>query len=212
MTDLYEQNKISFEEGGYLLSFCNNTSPFFLISYLIVSHFNRRDLIIPSLIIFYGGILISCFLFRVYIYRDIKPGIQRTLDRTKRRNLYEDIDQSIGSGCSILIKLGGYLIVFTALSNILGSLPVDHFIWKYIFLPSIEMTGGIHTLCDSGLSFEMKYMVCMGLCSFGGICCAFQTGSVIGQSKWSLNLYIKEKLVTAVVTSLLAFLFICLTE
>ena len=212
MKDLYEQNRISFDEGGYLLSFCNNTSPFFLISYLIVSNLKRRDLIIPSLIIFYSGILISCFLFWVFIYRGIKPGAVRTPERIKKRNIYENIDRGINSGCSILVKLGGYLIIFTVLRTMLIRIPVDHFIWNYILLPSVEMIGGIHMLCESGLPFGMKYTLCMGLCSFGGICCAFQTGSVIGQSEWSLNLYIKEKLVTSMITSLIAFLFICITE
>lgn len=92
---------------------------------------------------------------------------------------------------------------------------MDHrkggFLWKYILLPSMEMTNGIHRICVSSLPYEWKFVLTMGLVSFGGWCCVFQTDSITGQYNWPLGIYIKEKLVTAMVTSLIAILFVWIT-
>jgi len=48
----------------------------------------------------------------------------------------------------------------------------------------------------------------MGHTAFGGWCALFQTGSMINGSGLSLNSYARKKLVTALVTSLFAYLYI----
>lgn len=209
-SDLYKEKKITDQEAKYLLSFCNNTSPMFLTGYLVVQHLQKESLIVPALLIYYAGILISGLLFRRFLYPELKQNEVFSRNREQTLILSRNMDRSIESGCNILIKLGGYLMLFSVLIRFM-----DHrkggFLWKYILLPSMEMTNGIHRICVSSLPYEWKFVLTMGLVSFGGWCCVFQTDSITGQYNWPLGIYIKEKLVTAMVTSLIAILFVWIT-
>ena len=46
-SDLLNVNKISRSEASYLLSFCNNTSPAFILSYVVAQNMKERNLCIP---------------------------------------------------------------------------------------------------------------------------------------------------------------------
>ena len=47
--DLIRNQSISVEEGTYLLSFCNNTSPIFIMNFLVWKTLDRKELLLPSL-------------------------------------------------------------------------------------------------------------------------------------------------------------------
>ena len=48
--DLFHARQISKAEASYLLSFCNNTSPAFLIHYIVLGYFQNPRLIFPSVL------------------------------------------------------------------------------------------------------------------------------------------------------------------
>ena len=52
ISDLILSNQISVQEGRYLLSFCNNTSPMFLLSYIVMQTFDDQTLAFATLGIF----------------------------------------------------------------------------------------------------------------------------------------------------------------
>jgi len=56
--------------------------------------------------------------------------------------------------------------------------------------------------------FEISYILILFLTSFGGVCAIAQTSAMLTETKLSILSYTIEKLVTALVTSLLAFLYI----
>ena len=58
--------------------------------------------------------------------------------------------------------------------------------------------------------FDLKYVLSMGLLAFGGVCAAFQTKCIIDKAGLSFRQYIKEKLITAMVTSLFAISYLLL--
>ena len=51
-SDLILAGRITKSEGSYLLSFCNNTSPMFIISYVIWQNLYDQTLLFPSLLTF----------------------------------------------------------------------------------------------------------------------------------------------------------------
>ena len=51
-----QDKKLSIEEGQYLLSFCNNVSPMFCISYGIIYGIGSSD-VLPYLLMVYGSAL-----------------------------------------------------------------------------------------------------------------------------------------------------------
>lgn len=63
--DLFHARQISKAEASYLLSFCNNTSPAFLIHYIVLGYFQNPRLIFPSVLILYGTPILLTFFFRI---------------------------------------------------------------------------------------------------------------------------------------------------
>ena len=210
--DLYHENLITFREAEFLLSFCNNTSPAFVVSYCVTDQLKRTDFILPSLLIFYTGIFLSAFLYRFTFYRNLTVRKSLIAETRKPMDVGENMDVSIESGCGILIRLGGYLMLFSILIRMIKSVLPVNFVGGSLLSATMEMTNGIQMICSSNISFDLKYVLCMWLCSFGGWCCVCQTQSVTVGSGFPIKSYLKEKLATATVSSFIAFIFICLTE
>ena len=64
-TDLLLSGLISRSEACYLLSFCNNTSPMFVISFLVLQNLKNPSLMIPALVIVILSPILCSFLFRL---------------------------------------------------------------------------------------------------------------------------------------------------
>lgn len=206
IVSLVTEQKITKEEGEYLLSFCNNTSPGFLIGFLFDQSLRKSSLAYPSLLIFWASVIISSFLFRpnyTFKPRHLSPSIS-----FKSTNLTAKLDESIWESMEIILKIGGYIISFCVILFLLKIIPCDHFLWTNIFLPSLELTNGVKILSEQPLPFYLRYVLSMTLLSFGGLCAAFQTKCIISAADFSFCRYIKEKLITAIVTSFLSLLFI----
>ena len=217
VSDLLCSEQITRSEATYLLSFCNNTSPAFLINYIVLGYFQKPDFILPSILILYGIPILLSFFFRVK-----KP----FFDKLRTENKYGAhfvsrapcfLDACLTDSSKATVTIGGYIILFSVLLNLLQSLPVTSFLYQAYLLPSLELTNGIallnKTMSEStaSLSFSLFYSLCMGHTAFGGWCAIFQTGSMIAKSGLSLKSYILKKLITALVTSLFAYLFVCLS-
>ena len=62
--DLLLAQKISSDEARYLLSFCNNTSPVFIINFIVWKTFGEDSLLIPTLLILIASPVLMSFIFR----------------------------------------------------------------------------------------------------------------------------------------------------
>ena len=218
-SDLLDSGDISFGEAGYLLSFCNNASPIFIISYVVLQNLHNRAFIFPALTILTASPVLSSFLFRRFY---ITPGQQAqyngrgTSVHVKKETSAAAspvrhgslMDTCIMNAFEALTKVGGYIMLFSVLLSLAGLLPVSGIWFHDILLPSLEMTNGIAVICGSHLSENLTFLLCMICTSFGGFCAAAQTKCMIAGSGLSVFPYIIEKLVTAFVTSLLSCIYL----
>ncbi|MCI8637919.1 MAG: transporter [Coprococcus sp.] len=207
IAELTGNGSISRNEGEYLLSFCNNTSPMFLISFLLLQSLNRGDLANISLVILFGAPVLLSFLFRRwYPVHEHSAHLTGTVSRKKEPTPFSAcLDDSIMEACESITKVGGYIIVFSILLALLKEIPLSGAFWERLLLPAVEMTNGITLLCAQDIPFSMKYILTMALVSFGGLCAAFQTQCMVRKQHFSMGRYITEKLITASVTSLFAY-------
>lgn len=207
-SDLILAGRITKSEGSYLLSFCNNTSPMFIISYVIWQNLYDQTLLFPSLLILFASPILCSFVFR-NIYKKNLPA--KTAGKTSISSRihfnFEIVDTCIMDGFETITKVGGYILLFSVLLSLLQMLPVKSALISNICLPILEITNGIPMLSKNILSQTEKYVSILALTSFGGFCSVAQTKSMIRQSGLSIVPYIAEKLVTALVTSLLAFFY-----
>ena len=200
--DLVKSGHISSQEGKYLLSFCNNTSPAFIISFVVIQNLADESLLLPSLIILYASPFLCSFIFRKIYHVHKSSIIKNNFFDTPINFRFEIFDNCIMNAFENITKVGGYIILFSILFSFGRTLPFTY------LLPILEITNGIPYISTNIAHFEYSYIFTLALTSFGGLCAIAQTKSMLGGTKLSITSYTIEKLVTALVTSLLGLLYV----
>lgn len=141
--DLTVSGYISKKEGQYLLSFCNNSSPVFILNFVVWKTLGNDTLLVPTLIILMlSPVIVSFFTRKKYRFQN-----QKEVHCTKTSWSFQEIDDCIMDSFETLVKVGGYIILFSVLLSLFESLPV------YIpalsaLLPLLEVTNGLVLLRD----------------------------------------------------------------
>lgn len=198
-----KEHRLELSEGQYLLGFCNNVSPMFCISYGILKGIGTTQ-IFPYLCIIYGSALLLSLILRP---KHFSISHSKTKKQTSSpENVFQLIDVCIIDSFLILIKLCGYLILFSLIQKGLSMiLPATPFLTP--FLASIlEITNGLSAISKLPPGTIRSAMAVMAL-SFGGLCCIFQTNSVIADSGLSLKKYTLHKILTALFSVFFCFLW-----
>lgn len=200
--ELLKTKKISIQEGKYLLSFCNNTSPAFISSFIVLQNFRDKTLLLPTLFILYASPFLCSIAFRK-IYKITNTNIfPQSIQSEKNMFNFGIVDICIMDGFETITKIGGYIILFSILFNFLKTSPF------HLLLPWLEVTNGISEITKTVSSFQYQFIYTLSLTSFGGLCSVAQTSSMLNNTGLSIYIYALEKLVTALVTSLLSFLYV----
>lgn len=212
ISDLLDVHKISHSEASYLLSFCNNTSPAFILSYVVTQNLKKSDLCIPFFLILTFTPLMLSFIFRRF-YRLPKSScsflqaIPGSFSDPSGNFSDGFLDRCILNAFESVTKVGGYMMMFSVLIQLPASL-LPNTLFSLLLYSSLEISTGIRLLASSALYTAEKIILCAALTSFGGWCCIAQTYSMISGSQLPILPYIAEKLVTALVTSLLISAYI----
>ena len=203
--DLTVSGYISKKEGQYLLSFCNNSSPVFILNFVVWKTLGKDTLLVPTLIILMlSPVIVSFFTRKKYHFQN-----QKEVHCTKSSWSFQEIDDCIMDSFETLVKVGGYIILFSVLLSLSESLPV------YIpalsaLLPLLEVTNGLVLLREMQLPLKFLYPAILGLTSFGGFCAAAQTQCMVQKAGFPILPYIAQKLAAALTASLLGCLYLYL--
>lgn len=212
--DLTVHKKISREEGNYLLCFCNNISPMFIVSYIVGDSLKRPDLLVPTLVILYASPVICAQIVRILNRLGKKENDTAKTADTRAGAAepaeihFQMVDESIMDGFETITKLGGYIILFAIVSKMAEHLPIWPDLLKFAFLGSIEVTNGISLIAASQLPGPAVYALTLCAASFGGLSSVAQTQSMIRKAHLSIGRYIGAKLLNTAVTLGLVFLFL----
>ena len=206
---MYLDREISKEEAEYLLSFCNNASPMFLIGFVGVECLHLRLPVEIFAFILFSAWLASLFFRKKYhiVRSGEKKGEKNHAWTVHKENarvgVVEALDESIMDSFATMTRIGGYILLFSILIRaILDFVPVDHSL-KYILIGVLEITTGGKVFSGVSLVPWLKYSIFVGLCAFGGVSSLFQTASVLRKTGLSLKGYVCAKCLQFV----LAFLF-----
>lgn len=201
IADLITTGRISRNEGQYLLSFCNNTSPMFIISYIVMQNLKDETLLLGTILILFLSPILCSFIFR-FLYKN-RTAVNSTVGIEEKITFdFNMFDNSIMNGFETITKVGGYIILFSILFTLGTKLPIG---W---FLPVLEISNGIPWIIKLSTNIAISYPYILALTSFGGFCAVAQTSSMIQDTGVRIVPYIIQKLITALVTSLLAILYI----
>lgn len=210
-SDLLTEGKISLTEAQYLLSFCNNASPGFIISYIVLQNLKQEQLLVPSLVILTVSPILASFLFRPFYSpckRKVKSPSAVSMINNSTPAGGSLIDICIMNGFEMITKVGGYIMLFSILISLAKATNISNGLFTNLFLPSMELTSGIALLSNGTLSSSATFFMCMVCTSFGGWCALAQTKCMIAGTGLSIKPYIIQKLITAAVTSLLCLFYL----
>lgn len=216
--DLRTTGRISESESRYLLSFCNNTSPIFILNFIVWKMLQQPSFAIPAIFILFLAPMLCSVLFRRYYKIQYTTGqnsvssmkSKTTVSTSSDGSVLHDfamLDSSISNGLEAIVKVGGYIILFAVLIELLETLPMS---LPVPLLATLEITTGIQLLAASSMPFIWKSTSVLALTAFGGWCSIAQTMSMVRHTDLKLFPYIIQKLITAMVTSLLCMLYIVL--
>ena len=116
-------------------------------------------------------------------------------------------------GLENILKLGGYLILFSMLAKLLllliGSLPLC----SCVAVGLLEITNGLSIIAHTSfLTKRAAWVLSLFFVSFGGLSGAAQTESMLLGTPLSVPDYLKAKACTALLTACLALLYLGLTD
>ena len=206
--DLVRSGRISRDEGAYLLSFCNNTSPIFIMNFIVWKTFDREELMIPTLLILIGVPAFLSLFFRRFYLKGRKKFSD--LSDKKKNNVkllnFEMLDSCLADSFESIVKVGLYIIFFSILIALPGQLSAGHPLLAGI-LPALEMTNGILMIHKAAPDLTVSYPLILGLTSFGGFCSAAQTKCMLKAASLPILPYIIQKLTAAAAASLLGIVY-----
>ncbi len=203
--DFYSHSLLTKRQAVILCITANNFSTMYVCGYVLPTLFPNADYKTTTYILLY---LIPLFLSVVLLIfsRTNKTGQTQKKSASRFQLDMQIIDAGIISGFESLIKICGYIVMFSLLSQMIFHLWQNTSLGSVILLGNLEITNGISLLSRLGtLSEEQKYMIAIQLLSFGGISGLAQTASIIKPSGLSVKTYIKGKILLSFLLLILCF-------
>lgn len=202
VADLYKINAFSKKEAQFILGFCNNASPMFMLEYIGVKCMGLDKPVIMLCIIYLSAFINAMFEF-------YKPDEEynyagNTFIKTKNYSMMEALDDSILSSAITLVKVGGYIIMFSIFTELLQNMVTVGEVFKVAGSGILEITTGGEILADASLSEYVKSILISAFCAFGGMSSVAQTSSVLIGTNLSSVKYVMVKIRQAVIAAVLA--------
>lgn len=235
--DLVSEGSITKAEGQFLLCFCNNASPMFLISFVggTLLGLQGAARYVPWLLIL-SSALLTGIIYRIFHRYTEKaatgqpqtrktfpadatrsrakpPGFSRATSNTHPVPLGSAVEDALESALHTITLVGGYIILFSLLGNLLSGLPGLPAIWSAFLTGILEITTGSDALMSAALlafpaTRYLKTALLAAILAFGGFSSVLQTKSVLGGSGLSILTYMKMKALHALLAAILSVLVI----
>ena len=192
-----------FLSGQSLLLICNNPSPAYKISFIVLHCFGAPFLGFRMYIAVITGNLITGLFFALMdrtwcqdpVQSENIPSFSKGAPSTQKNLL----DQVIHDTFSVIVNVSSYILVFSVAAA---------FIQRLSFLPEtaqgllsglLEMTTGVQILAAQSIPMTTKVLLTTGIISFGGLSVMAQTNSMIAGSDLSIKKYMTEKTIACAI-------------
>lgn len=206
--DLYKKGDLSKTNTEYLLCFCNNLGPAYMLGFFL-SVLKPDCTLSEALFCFYGIPMLYGILLRYTLY---KNALSAEYLKSKRSNPSISkasvtisgplflLPDAIQSALTQLASLGGYMILFNAL-RIIPHILFSNFPGLYIAVQSLlEVSGGLLCISNAAFPEPLRTGLLFALFSFNGLCCHFQTFALLKDTPFSAQKYMLHKIVLCSIT------------
>lgn len=208
--ELYADGSLSHKKALFFAGFTNNPSPMFVLYFVAENtlHLGSRRYLFYALLLISSllGSLLVCLSAARRCPGKRKHPVQKTAVCAENLPFSSVIDAEISSSALLLIKIGGYIMLFSIFTTLLARLPVIPFHAK-LFLGSIlEITTGNAMISGAPFSDRIKIILSLAATAFGGLSAAAQTNSVLQHTGLSIFHYVLMKLCAGLIALLLGFI------
>lgn len=226
---LRENNKLSQIEAQRLVSFTNNSGPLFIIGAIGIGMFKNVYIGYLILFIHYISAITVGFIFRFYkksgaIIINNNVSFKEALLKLKlariksNKTIGQILGESVKSSLETISMVGGFVILFSVISELFKISGVFEKLGKIIFptnlqpfsngifMGIIEITNGINIL--SSIDGVNAIIITCGLVSFSGLSILAQTSSMIFKSDIKMNIYFVSKVLHSIFSILYSIMYI----
>ena len=207
ITDMLDKEQLSLKEGEYLLAFCNNIGPLYMLGYVIpLFNYNNIWQILGYmyLIPFSYGILLRYFYAKSFTKQAVMAcSYKKTIPI--RTNYISCFQHSLSSAIEQITMLGGCMIFFNCLlifpkqlnmflSNIV---PASSLTFLISIISSVfEIGGGLQQLSSVATNSvsDTHFFLPLSLLTFGGFSCIMQTCFILKNTGLKIHTYVMHKL------------------
>ena len=192
IAQMYHSGRISAESAQYLLLFCNNAGPSFILGMVGLGCFS--------------SLRIGVYLYLIHVFCAALLGIlfcKRTtfsasLTTTASPSFAAALVNAIGSAGSSMVQICSFVVFFVTLLQLLASLTgITH----PLLLGTVELTNGILQLGSTPSDFAMA----AALLGWGGISVHLQTAAVLQDTPVHFARYLCAKSAHAVLSFCAAY-------
>ncbi len=203
IAEQYRLGQLTKPQAQYLLSFCNNIGPVYMLSFALPllgfpvgggEHGNMQPglflfllfLLIPLL---YGLVLRHTVYQKYNFSESPAPSANQT-----SVSFVQALDDSITSACFVIARLGGYMVFFMVCNLLLIWFPSKGDIISSIFAIFLEITSGL-SVAAGHLPLALLFTMLI----FGGCSCFAQTYTCIRDTDLSFRNYCFHKLLQSLI-------------
>ena len=175
--------RMDVHEFKFLMAICNFPSPMFLLGF--VYPFFREQITLTQFVCSLYIPLIPLAMAAKMHYFGLKNKHSYQYFETPDTDLHTfSIDQAILGAAETLCKIGGYLVFFSVLIQMIKQAFIIPAALRLFIIGIIEMTTAVREL-HHALPFPLSYIGSVTAISFGGISALFQVKTVIQENKYS---------------------------
>lgn len=213
-SDFYKQKLLTEKQAIFLAITTNNFSPMYVCGFAIPLLFPTTEYTISTYIFLY---LIPLIIATIYLLLDARRWENDTtptqeLPSSSFQINMQIMDAGIISGFESLIKICGYIVIFSIVTEIITAtisyLVSEPPILITFFLGNLEITNGIQLLSECDMTEYLTYILAIQALSFGGMSGIAQTGSILSSSGLSMHKYIIGKASLSLLLTLLAVIYV----
>ena len=203
----YEAGRLSPAAAYFYLGFVNNPSPMFVLAFcgqgILKESLSQSFLLFVLLILcsFTGSAIFYVFAKQKATKKPAFP-----LHICSEPAMAERLDQIILESFSTIVKVGGYVIIFSILGKFISTLCEQNALAQILCTGALEITCGISYIQTFTSILSLEKVLLMAILGFGGLSAAAQTASVLTKTGLSICPYILIKGITSILCGTFTYL------
>ncbi len=201
LCDLYNEGRITKGEAIYLISFCNNSGPLFMLGTVGAGLLGRRDLGIFLLVVHYlSALSIALIMPRPHVH------IEKNISQSYIP-LGKNLEQSLMSAISAIVAVGGYIVLFSIISSMLDSITSTLHIrlsepYSALLYGLLEITNGCSRIKHIT---PLTLGIISGIIAFGGLSVQCQSMGYISKTDIPAGRYMLSKALQGIAAFCIGF-------